>query len=142
MFNKTINMLKKYSETIRYLIFGVLTVVVNTAIYMTFSMVINDLAANTLAFVLSVLFAYWTNSIFVFKNKMSWNTFGKFFGMRIGTILIDDGGLWLLLFWGCNNFIAKCIVNVIIIVLNYIFSKFFVFVNKEDGFKSRKEDET
>lgn len=61
--------------------------------------------------------------------------------MRIGTILIDDGGLWLLLHWKCNNLIAKCIVNFIVIVPNYIFSKFFIFDNKGGDLKKGKEDE-
>lgn len=129
-------LLKKYSETIRYLIFGVLTVVVNTVLYMLLALIIDDLIANSIAFVLSVLFAYWTNCRFVFQNQMSWNTFIKFFGIRIGTIIIDDGGLWLLLQWGCNNLIAKCIVNAIVIILNYIFSKFFIFVKKGTDLKN------
>ena len=131
MSNKIVSLFKKYSETLRYLIFGVLTVIFNTVLYMSLSLVMNDIAANSIAFILSVLFAYWTNSCFVFKDKMRWATFAKFFGMRIGTIIIDDGGLWLLLQLGCNNLIAKCVVNVVVIVLNYIFSKFFILSKKE-----------
>lgn len=75
MFNKILDLLKKHSEAIRYLVFGVLTVVVNTVLYMLLAMIIDDLIANSIAFALSVLFAYWTNSCFMFQNKMSWHTF-------------------------------------------------------------------
>ncbi|MBP0956431.1 MAG: GtrA family protein [Oscillospiraceae bacterium] len=122
----------KYEETILYLIFGFFTVVVNTVLYLSLSLFLNDIIANSIAFVLSVLFAYWTNSKFVFKNPILWETFIKFFGMRIGTILIDNGGMWLLLYLNCNKLISKCAVNIIIIVLNYIFSKFFIFKKRKD----------
>lgn len=132
-------MMKKYSELIRYGIFGVLTVIVNTVLYLSLSLITDDLIANSIAFVLSVLFAYWTNCRFVFRDKITPKNFIQFFGMRIGTILIDDGGMWLLLWWNWDKLLAKCIVNIIIIILNYIFSKFLIFAKKKD--KPRKEDE-
>jgi putative flippase GtrA len=122
--------LKKHRETIAYLICGALTVAVNTALYLGLALIAHDMVANTIAFFLAVLFAYFTNSLFVFGHKLSWLTLGQFFGMRIGTILIDDGGMWLLLLIDCDRLIAKCIVNVIIIVLNYLISKFYIFKNK------------
>lgn len=136
------NFIRKHYEAIFYLIFGVLTVIVNTAVFLLLSLILDELVANTIAFIISVLFAYWTNSCFVFKNKMTVKTFVRFFGMRIGTILIDDGGLWLFLNLGCNSLIAKCIINAIVIILNYIFSKFFIFVKKDNDTKIGKEDET
>ncbi len=132
-------MIKKYSELIRYGIFGILTVIVNTVLYLSLSLITDDLIANSIAFVLSVLFAYWTNCRFVFRDKITLKNFLQFFGMRIGTILIDDGGMWLLLGWNWDKLLAKCIVNAIIIILNYIFSKFFIFSKKENT--SRKENE-
>jgi putative flippase GtrA len=122
--------LEKYRETIAYLVCGVLAVIVNTVAYLGLAFFLPDILANTLAFFIAVFFAYWTNSAFVFIKKMSWATFSQFFGMRIGTILIDNGGMWFLLRFNCNNIIAKCIVNAVIIVLNYIFSKFFIFTGK------------
>jgi putative flippase GtrA len=123
--------LKKYRETVAYLFCGALTVAVNTLLFLGLSLVCHALIANTIAFFLAVLFAYWTNSVFVFRHKLSWTTFGQFFGMRIGTILIDNGGMWLLLSLDCNKLAAKCLVNVVIIVLNYVFSKFYIFAKKE-----------
>ncbi|OUQ74944.1 hypothetical protein B5E43_14340 [Flavonifractor sp. An100] len=70
---------------------------------------------------------YFTNTIFVFQVRCTWKNFYSFFGMRIGTIVIDNGCLMLLIWIGLHDMLAKCIVNVIIIVLNYIFSKLLIF---------------
>jgi putative flippase GtrA len=131
MIERIESMLKKHRETISYLICGALTVAVNTALYLGFALIVHDMIANTIAFFLAVLFAYFTNSLLVFKHKLSWLTLGQFFGMRIGTILIDDGGMWLLLSLGCSGLIAKCVVNVVIIVINYLISKFYIFKSNE-----------
>jgi putative flippase GtrA len=125
------SMLRKHRETIAYLVCGALTVAVNTALYLGLALVLHDLIANTIAFFLAVLFAYFTNCLIVFGHKLSWRTLGQYFGMRIGTILIDDGGMWLLLLANCDKLVAKCLVNIVIIVLNYLFSKFYIFKNKE-----------
>ncbi|MDE6594295.1 MAG: GtrA family protein [Oscillospiraceae bacterium] len=132
MYETIKNILKKYEETIRYLICGVLTVIVNTVLYLLLAVFLEDIIANTISFFLSVLFAYFTNSIFVFRTPVSKETFFKFFGMRIGTLVIDNGGMWLLLSMNVNKLFSKCAVNIIIIVLNYIFSKFWIFKTRKD----------
>lgn len=114
-------------ETFRYLVFGVLTVVVNTASFLLLDLVMGKLAANTLAFFLAVLFAYWTNSQFVFQTGMAWRSFLEFMTMRLCTLPLDDGGMWLLLTLGVNDLLAKCAVNVVIIVINYLVSKLIIF---------------
>ena len=119
------------SETFRYLVFGVLTVVVNIASFKVLSVFLGQMAANTLAFFISVLFAYWTNSTFVFRVPYTWKSFMQFVGMRIGTLPIDVGGMWLLLAAGVNDMVAKCLVCVVIIVINYVVSKWIVFRKKE-----------
>lgn len=128
MMRKLLDLVKKHRETVDYLFFGALTVVVNTALFLAFDGLLkNELAANTLAFFLAVQFAYMTNTKFVFKAKFTKRNFLQFWGMRIGTIFIDNGGMWLLLAFGINKLAAKCAVNVLVIVLNYIFSKFFIY---------------
>lgn len=125
-------LLERYREIFAYLIFGVLTVVVNTVVFLIFSeLPIGDMWANTIAFFIAVQFAYMTNTKFVFRDKYTKENFLKFWGMRIGTIFIDNGGMWLLLSMDCNKILAKCFVNVVVIVLNYIFSKFFIYKRKE-----------
>lgn len=131
-------MIKKYlhllrSETFRYLVFGILTVVVNIVAYRILSLWMAPLPANTLAFFIAVFFAYYTNTYFVFQVSFTKKNFFQFMAMRIGTIFLDDGGMFLLLFWGWNDFLAKCIVNGAIIVLNYLFSKLVIFRTKRGG---------
>lgn len=130
MVHEVIEFLKKHRETIAYLFFGGLTVLVNILLFTLFDLFFAELTANTIAFLLSVQFAYMTNTKFVFCAPYTRQNFLQFWGMRIGTIFIDNGGMWILLALGSNKFIAKCLVNIVIIVLNYIFSKFFIFQKK------------
>lgn len=118
-------------ETLNYLIFGVLTVAVNILSYELLSIVLGMLTANTLAFFIAVFFAYWTNSTFVFHVQRTWKNFLQFMGMRIGTLLIDNGGMYSLMLLAVNDFSAKCVVNGIIIVINYVASKWIIFRKKD-----------
>ena len=120
----------KYGELIRYGFFGVLTVVVNTAIYWALAPLMGDMWANTAAFFLAVQFAYMTNTKFVFRDRYTRENFLKFWSMRIGTIFLDNGGMWALLALGVHPLFSKCVVNVVVIAVNYICSKFFIF-NRE-----------
>ncbi len=131
MNNSRINkLLEKYREVVLYFIFGVLTVVVNTVIYLILSSIMDDMISNTIAFLVAVQFAYLTNTKFVFNQNFTKDNFLKFWAMRIGTIFLDNGGMWILLHLGVNKLLAKCFVNAIIIVLNYLFSKFIIFSNE------------
>ena len=119
-------------ETLRYLVFGLLTVAVNIAAYRLLEPLWGTLGANTAAFFIAVLFAYFTNSRFVFRAPISWTSFAEFMAMRVGTLAIDDGGMLLLTRWGWNDLLAKLIVNIVIIGINYLFSKLLIFRKKED----------
>ena len=117
-------------ETFRYLLCGISTVLVNIISYELLSLRWGTLLSNTLAFFIAVFYAYWTNSMFVFRVPCTWKSFWEFIGMRIGTLLIDNGGMVLMVAWGIDDLVAKCVVNVIIIGINYIFSKLFIFKKK------------
>lgn len=132
-------LLRKYltGETLRYLFFGVLTVAVNVLSYRLLRLAWGTMEANTAAFFIAVLFAYFTNSWFVFRVPLSWKCFGQFFSMRIGTVVIDNGGMFLLIRWGWDELLAKCVVNAVIIALNYLVSKLFIFRKKDE--KEREE---
>lgn len=119
-------------ETFRYLVFGVLTVTVNIVSYRILSLWLDTLPANTLAFFIAVFFAYYTNTCFVFRVPFTKKNFLQFIAMRIGTIFLDDGGMLLLLAWSWNDLLAKCVVNVVIIILNYLFSKLLIFRRKKE----------
>ena len=125
-------LLLKYKEIIMYLIFGVLTTVVNIAVYyiMTNSLQIHYLISNIVAWFLSVLFAYVTNRKYVFESKSEQiiKEMTSFFGARLATGAMDMVLMWL--FVGLHilpDFVAKVITNVIVIVANYILSKLVVF---------------
>ncbi len=130
------NLFKKYKEIIMYLIFGVFTTLVSLTTYFVLTNTLLDPSngielqiANIVAWVVSVLFAFFTNKIFVFESKNSTiKELPKFFGLRIITLLLDMLimyiGVTVLLF---NHKIIKLLSEVIVIVSNYVFSKLIVF---------------
>ncbi len=129
---KILNLYKKYEEIINYLIVGGMTTLVSIVIYAlcTKAFHINYMIANVISWIISVLFAYVTNRIFVFKSKSD-NIFlevYQFFKYRVISL-----GIELLLMYvfveliNIDDMISKIIVQVIVIVLNYVFSKLFVF---------------
>lgn len=129
------NLLSKYKEVILYLVFGVLTTAVNIVVYYIFNdmLGIHYLAANAVAWVLSVLFAYITNRIWVFESRnTAFSAVAKeimlFTGCRLFSGVVDMGvmfvGVDVLL---CNSMIMKVISNVIVVVMNYVFSKLLIF---------------
>ncbi|GHV54891.1 hypothetical protein FACS1894216_15830 [Synergistales bacterium] len=87
--------------------------------------------ANTAAFFIAVTYAYFTNTLAVFRKRLTWRNFGEFYQMRIATLLLDDGGLMWLIHMGLGEMKAKIIVNVVIIIINYLCSKFYIFKKKE-----------
>lgn len=121
------NKKKNSQELVRYLFWGGMAVGLNTALFMLLSYVVSPIIANTITFIICIFFTYFTNSIFVFRKPCQKKSFIQFFTVRIGGLFIDDIGLALLLALGINKLLAKCIVNVIIIVMNYILSKLVVF---------------
>lgn len=130
-------LLLKYKEILLYLIFGGLTTLVNILVYALCTKIlsINWAVSNVIAWILSVLFAYVTNRKYVFESK-SENIFkemSSFFGFRLLSFVLDMGFMYLFVdMIQMNDMIAKVIVQVIVIVLNYIFSKLFIFKKKED----------
>ena len=127
-----IQILLKYKEIVLYLIFGVLTTVVNIMVYFIFASIfkINYLVANIIAWFVSVLFAYLTNRRYVFESKKSniIHEIISFFCSRIATGLIDILLMWILVDNKIlDDFIAKVVANILVIVLNYLFSKLIVF---------------
>ena len=146
------NLLKdkeKIREIVNYLIFGVLTTVVSLVLYYGLvSTVLNpDVAwqlqlANVISWIGSVLFAYVTNRKFVFRstNKNKLKEVGTFFGARIITLVMDMIIMFLgVTLWHFNDKFVKLASQVIVIVANYIFSKLFVFRNKQKEKHMKKE---
>lgn len=128
---------KKYEEVIIYLIVGTLTTILNLATYylcvFTFLNPENKIElqiANIIAWLVGVIFAYITNRKYVFKSNDSEvkKEAIKFLGARIVTLLLDMFFMFLTVsFLRFNDKIMKLISNILVIVLNYIFSKLLVF---------------
>lgn len=94
------------------------------------------LDANLIAWVAGVIFAFVTNKLFVFESK-SWKPsvagkeFTGFVGARVFSLVVEMLGMFVmvtLLTW--NELIAKLIVGVVVIIMNYIFSKLLIFRKK------------
>lgn len=129
----------KYKEQILYLIFGILTTLVNFLAYLFFNRFLNftPLSSNLIAWFISVLFAFITNKIFVFNSSDFKTSFllkeiSEFLFSRAFTGILD-----MLLFnyfvnnLSINDIFSKLLIGFIITILNYIISKFFIFKGDE-----------
>ena len=124
--------MKLDKELFLYVVFGTFTFFVNIITYFFFESLlgINYLISNILAWFLSVLFAYITNRIWVFESKSPniLKEMSLFFGGRIFSGAIDTALMYLFIdFLTIGNTISKIVVQVIVVILNYIFSKLIVF---------------
>ena len=140
MWNTLMKLYQKYKEIINYLIVGGLTTVVSLGTYYLCVLTFLDprdgfqlQCANIISWIAAVAFAYVTNRVFVFESKSK--EIGKeitaFVLSRVGTLLMDMGIMFLTVTClGMNDKIAKLLVQVIVTVGNYVFSKFFVFRKK------------
>lgn len=155
-------LIKKFlnKETISYLVFGGLTTVVNLSAFKLFDMILTSssqadltLVTNFIAWIFAVIFAFVTNKLFVFESK-SWSgkTLAKeipsFVGARVFSLGVEELGILVFISWlefdrfeldifGLFSLSGKMLVKiglaVIVVVMNYIFSKFIIFKknNKE-----------
>ena len=129
---------KKYEEIIKYLFFGVLTTLVSIVSYAIFTRLlsINYIVSNILSWILSVLFAFITNKIYVFKSnkkdkKTIFNEIFQFTFFRLLSLGIETLILYLFVDLAhINDMVMKIIAQAVVIILNYIFSKLFVFKKK------------
>lgn len=126
----------KYKEIINYLIFGGLSTVVNFATYFIVSRVIgiDEVVSSGISWFCAVLFAYITNKIFVFESKtdslkQTVIEMIKFFLSRILSGILCDVGTFALMVkvLNINDIISKIVTQVMVIVVNYIFSKLIIF---------------
>ena len=126
---------KKQSELISYAIFGVATTVVSMVVYgvcnSAFEM--HYLISNIISWVIAVAFAYITNKMFVFKTRgMGFAQLKReitlFVSARLASLGIEELGLFILIgLIGWGEILAKLVMQVVVIVLNYIFSKLVIF---------------
>lgn len=126
-------------EVILYIVFGILTTVVNLGTFYIMNSLLlwDENVSNIIAIVLAVLFAYITNKDLVFhsearKIKERLIQFLKFMLGRAFTMVVEFFGCLVLFQTSIPNIVSKCLVTVVVIVLNFFISKFFAFkTNKE-----------
>lgn len=134
-------------EVVLYIFFGVLTTIVNIGVFSILVSLFKNLdenIANIIAIVLAVLFAYFTNKDLVFASQASnfkekFQEFVKFMIGRAFTMVVEMLGFYFLfnmLNW--NKFISKCLITILVIILNFFISKFFAFKTKKDVDKEAK----
>lgn len=138
MIEKLHALIKKYRDVLSYLIFGVLTTVVNYVIYLPIYNFCGVSAAvsNMIAWVGAVIFAFLTNKPFVFHSH-DWSAgtvvpeLTKFVSCRLASGLLETAILLLTvdcLHWNGN--IWKLVTQVLVIIVNYVGSKLLVFRKK------------
>ena len=130
---------RKYKEPLLYLFFGGLTFFLSIFLYWLFAhpLGLSPLIANVISWILCVAFAYVTNRTWVFKDK-AYTAKGivreaaSFAAGRLVTLGLEELILWLgITVLGVNDVVVKIIAQVLVIVGNYLISKFFVF--KKNG---------
>ena len=146
--DKIIELCKKYKSVILYLVFGVLTTVVNIVAYflLDFNRLFNTVINTSIAWVVAVIFAYVTNKKWVFDSKVegfkdNFKEMMSFFGCRIATGLMDVGIMFVFVdILRYDDMIIKIASNVLVVILNYVGSKLLVFRNKDTGSCDNKEN--
>lgn len=142
-------MTKNRKEIILYLIFGALTTLVNLVIFIAFGAILGDelyLVSNLIAWVGAVIFAFVVNKLFVFESHNA--SRGKlarelleFVGARVFSFGFEEVGFFLLVdvltlgklsftligFKITGQLISKVILAVVVVILNYFFSKYIIF---------------
>ncbi len=141
------------SEVFLYLFFGVCTTVINIVTFQLFCSLIgfHALVSNVIAWIFSVVFAYITNRIFVFRSREHSvsgiiREAGSFVGARIFSLLVDELIIWLMVevmgsiaverliaeILNCSqkdakSLFAKICSNIVVVILNYVLSKLIIF---------------
>ena len=128
-------LIEKYRDFIVYAFFGMCTTIVNVIVYYISARVIGlgTVSSTVVAWIFAVLFAFFTNKLWVFNSK-SWEKklvvreLSSFYLCRLSTGAFDVAVMFVSVdILGWNDLIMKIISNVIVIILNYVASKFIIF---------------
>ena len=126
---------ESHLEGMRYLVFGALTTVINIATYSIFFYLCNvsNAISNVIAWIVGVIFAYVTNKIIVFESKADskqglLKEISSFVVCRFLTLIVDEIIMIITVDkLGFNGLLMKIIANIVVIILNFIFSKLIIF---------------
>ncbi len=137
----------KYKEVIVYLIFGGLTTLLSLIVFWLLTDIIpiaeSTLPANIISNAAGIVFAYCTNRKWVFESKVKGfvpviKELSKFVGGRLFTVLFDLAFVYVAVdVLNGNDMIFKLISTVVVVILNYVISKFIVFAKSR---KAKKEE--
>lgn len=134
-------------ETFLYLIFGGLTTVVDFATYIILTRLsVNYMIANVFSWIFAVTFAYITNKIFVFNSKTSdkaslFDEIVSFLSARVFSLVFTLVFIYCAVtLFGANDIVAKLIVSVFVVIMNYVLSKFYIFKSDSDSSKHSLTD--
>lgn len=133
-----------HREGMRYIVFGALATLVNVAFSSLFYYVIfKNLAegprsdySNCIGIGLAMAFAYVSNKLFVFDSKTEGikallKEMASFVGCRLVTAVVEVGMMRVtVVYWNLNYFLMKIITNIVVMILNFIFSKIIIFRKK------------
>lgn len=125
----------QYKEPITYLFWGVMSTIANIVTYWICYDVchISNMASTLVAWIVAVIMAFITNKLWVFESRnTSWKEdlkeFFSFIGFRVVSEIFDLAIMyWAVDLMGMNGLFWKIVANVIVVILNYIFSKFIIF---------------
>jgi len=126
---------KKHRELLLYLLFGGLTTIISIFVFWLMSPVmgLNELVGNIVSWIFAVLFAFVTNRIWVFKGGREESILSqavKFYAGRLGTLAVEELILWIFVtLLELDAMLIKVLAQIVVIVLNYVVSKLFVFRN-------------
>lgn len=133
MIDKLIQLITLHKQIIKYGIIGVCTTILNIVVFTILDRVLYVplIISNVIAWIAAFIFSFYTNKCFVFGIKENGDTLSqlfKFFGTRVSTMLLDTGLMWFLVeVMNWDELFTKVLVNVIVIIINYVTSKLFVF---------------
>ena len=137
--------IKKYwekfaaKEVFRYIIAGGCTTLVNLVVFaiLRYALKMGLSQSNFIAIVAAIIFAFFANKYYAFRSEtkgvaMLITEFIKFVGGRLVSMVIEIGGVYILAIWcGMPDMAAKIVTQVIVMIVNYVISKLFVFQEKE-----------
>ena len=134
---KFVEWYRSHQEGMRYLVFGALTTLVNIVVYSLcfYTIHIENSISNVIAWVAGAVFAYITNKFCVFDSKVDTKKaliyeMVSFFGCRLLTLAIDEAIMIITVDkFGWNGLLMKIMANIVVIILNFVFSKLIIFKN-------------
>ncbi len=135
---------QKHREGMRYLVFGFLATVVNVLTFWLCEKIFHfsTLCNNIIAWITAVIFAYVSNKWCVFESKTNTRKeliveMFSFFGARVFTLILETALLIVTIdYLQFNSIIMKIISNILVILLNFVFSKLFIFKKTEKQTKN------